>query len=65
MAQAAYDRFSPREQTRLRWTIRQAQSGSALELVQYGHGVFSFRFGTARIFIENRPQEIRVMHIMQ
>lgn len=65
MAQAAYDRLTPRDQTRLRWTVRQAQSGSAPELVQYGHGVFSFRFESVIVFVEDRPQEIRVMHIMQ
>ena len=65
MAQAAYNRFTPRDQTRLRWAVRQAQGGSGLELVQYGHGVSSFRLGNVRVFIEDRPQEIRVMHIMQ
>jgi len=65
MAQVAYNRFTPRDQTRLRWAVRQAQNGSAVELVQYGHGVFSFRFENVRVFVEDRPQEIRVMHIMQ
>ena len=65
MALAAYNRFTSRDQTRLRWAIRQAQSGSGLELVQYGHGVCSFRFEKVRVFVEDRPQEIRVMHIMQ
>lgn len=65
LAEAAYNRLTPKDQTRLRWAVRQAQSGNAPDLVHYGHGVFSFQFGDLRIFFEDQPQEIRVMHIMQ
>ena len=65
IAKSAYERLTPREQTALRWGARAVVTGEAPGKRVFGGGIFSFEFrGDITVYVEDRPDEIRIIHII-
>jgi hypothetical protein len=66
LAQPAYDRLKPREQTELRWGARAVVTGDAPGKRVFGRGMLSFEFRSdITVYVEDRPNEIRIVHIIE
>jgi hypothetical protein len=65
IAKPAYDRLRPREQTELRWGTCAVVTGEAPGKRVFGGGIFSFEFrGDITVYVEDRPNEARIIHII-